>query len=96
LVDDGVTSGTKGLYNLKLDRGSIEIVVAVVMTGGNREESNPFTLKIEPLADSITWEENVLHGRRMSGNGSRVLEGDIGAGGVERRKNGRTWQGAGG
>jgi hypothetical protein len=45
LVDDSVTSGTKGLDDLKLDRGGIEIVVAVVMTGGDGEKSNPFTLE---------------------------------------------------
>jgi hypothetical protein len=96
LVDDSVTSGTKGPHNLKLDRGGIEIVVAVVMTGGNREKSNSFTLKTQTLTNNITREENVLDWRRMSGNGSRVLEGDIGTGGVERRKNGRTWNGSGG
>ena len=54
LIDDSVTSGTKGPDDLKLDGGSIEIVVAVVMTGGNREKSNPFTLEIETLTDNIT------------------------------------------
>lgn len=70
LVDDCVTSGTEGPDNLKLDRGGIEMVVAVVMAGGNGEKSNSFTLEIQTLADGITWEENVLHRRRMSGGGS--------------------------
>lgn len=95
LVDDSVASGAKGLYNLKLDRGGIKMVVAVVMAGGNREKSNPFTLEIQTLADNVTWEENVLHWRRMNGSGPRVLERDIGAGGVEGRKNGRTRNGTG-
>jgi hypothetical protein len=46
LVDDSVTSGTEGLDNLKLDRGGIEIVVAVVMASGDGEKSDPFTLEI--------------------------------------------------
>jgi hypothetical protein len=94
LVDDSVTSGAKGLDNLKLDGRGIEIVVAVVMAEGNGEKSNSFTLEVETLTDNITWEENVLDRRGMSGNGPRVLEGDIGAGGVEGRKNGGTWKGA--
>jgi hypothetical protein len=96
LVDDGVTSGTEGLDNLELDRGCFEIVVAVVMVGGNREEPNPFTLKVQTLADNITWEENVLDWRRMGGSGSRVLGRDIGAAGVESGKNGGTRNGTGG
>ena len=95
LVDDSVASGTEGLYDLELDGGGIEIVVAVVMAGGNREKPNPFTLEIETLTNNIAWEENVLHWRRMSGSGSRVLKRDISAGSVERRKNRRTWNGAG-
>jgi len=46
LVDDSVTSGTQGLDNLKLDRGGVEIVIAVVMTGRDGEKSNPFTLEV--------------------------------------------------
>lgn len=46
LVDNGITSGTESPDNLKLDRGGIEIVVAVAMTGGNREKPDPFTLEI--------------------------------------------------
>ena len=97
LVDDGVASSTEGLDDLKLDGGSVEIVVAVEMTGGNRKKSNPFTLKIKTLTDNITWEENVLHSRRMSGRGSGVLGRDIDTGGdVERRKNGTGGRDAGG
>ena len=95
LVDDSVTSGTEGPDDLKLDGRGIEIVVAIVMAGGNREKPSPFALEIKTLTDNITWEENVLHWRRMSGSGSRVLGRDVGAGGVQRRKNGRARNGAG-
>ena len=61
LVDDSVTSGTESLDDLKLDGGGVEIVVAVVMTGGNGEKPNPFSVKIKTLTDNITREENVLH-----------------------------------
>jgi len=96
LVDDSVTSGTEGLDNLKLDGGGVKIVVAVVMTGGDWEKSNPFTLKIKTLTDNITWEENVLHWRRMYRRGSGVLGRETDTGGVEGRKNGRAWNGTGG
>ena len=46
LVDNSVTSGTEGLDNLKLERGSIEIIDNVAMTGGNREKANTFTVEI--------------------------------------------------
>jgi hypothetical protein len=95
LVDDSVASGTEGPDDLKLDGGGIEIVVPVVMASRNREKPNPFTLEIKTLTDNITWEENVLHWRRMSGSGSRVLGRDIDTGGVERRKNGRARNGTG-
>ena len=95
LVDDSIASGTESPDNLKLDRGSIKVVVAVEMAGRNREKANPFTVKIKTLTDDITWEENVLHWRGVTGTGSRVLERDIGTGGVERRKNGRTRNGTG-
>jgi hypothetical protein len=86
LVDDSVTSGTEGPDDLKLDGGGIEIVVAVVMAGGNGEKSNPFTLEIKTLTDNITWEENVLHWRRMSGSGSRVLEETLTLGCREKKE----------
>ena len=47
--------------HLTLDtRGGIKIIVTVVMTGRNREKSNPFTLEIKALTNNITREENVF------------------------------------
>ena len=94
LVDDSVTSGTERLDDFELDGGGVEIVVAVVMTGGNGKKPNSFTLEIKPLTDNITWKENVLHRRRGHGSSPRVL-GDRGTGGVKRRKGGRTRNGTG-
>ena len=90
LVDDGVASSTEGLDDLKLDGGSVEIVVAVEMTGGNRKKSNPFTLKIKTLTDNITWEETLtlvgmskeertgLAGGMRAEYEARGMEGDLG------------------
>jgi hypothetical protein len=63
LVDDSVTPGTERPDNLELDGGVVEIVVAVVMTGGDGKKPNSFTLEIKTLTDNITWKENVLHRR---------------------------------
>ena len=92
LVDDSIASGTEGPDNLKLDRGKVEIVVAVAVAGRDREKLDSFTVERKTLTDNITWEENVLHWSRMSGGGSGLVGRSVGACDVESRRNRTRWR----
>ena len=46
LVNDSVTSSTEGLDDLELDRRSVEIVVTIMVIGGDWEKADPFTVEI--------------------------------------------------